>query len=244
MTDGVRTASLVFAALLLASAAANGSLCRMTSTDHLTADCRSLALTRLPVAIATRVQRLLLSDNRIDHVPADAFVAQPNVTTLDLSENVIAWFDRHAFRGLFRLRVLNINANRFVMGYAALPRGVFTDCAGSLHALLANRYASHEGEYPADSLAQLAQLRVLSLSALRSFAVPSVLADLPHLHTLDFFDGYVTRVTRASLDGARNSSSIVSISLRNVGMTSLEPDAFDGFRHLRAINLACNAALG
>ena len=219
--------------------------CHISGTRHVVADCKSSSIEKLPIVVPTAVEKLILSRNKIVFIPADAFAEYPNITFLDVSENRLYGIDRFALRGLFRLRVLNLNGNFFLMDYYSFPRGVFADCASSIRVLLLHSVlpSSQHKVYPTDSFAPLKQLRYLLLNPVDNFTVSTGFTALSSLRVLEFHGRSLSKLTRASVDVVRRMN-VTSLAFRGVNLTSFEPDTFSDFPRLRAINLACNYDLG
>ena len=219
--------------------------CQISRNKHVVADCAAVSISVLPISLPKDVHTLILARNIISKIPADAFIQLPNVTLLDLSKNKITTVDKLAFRGLFQLRELNLNNNRFRMGYNAFPKGVFAPCAASLHVLLLSSVvlSTYHQRYPTKSLAPLTQLRYLLLPVVRQFTVPQEFSSMSSLRTLEFHRGFLYKLTSASLDVVRRMN-VTSLSFRAVDLRRLEPHTFSDFPRLRSINLACNYKLG
>lgn len=62
---------------------------------------------------ATKLTYLLVTQNSLENLPANAFVESPNLQLLELTENKIATIAPGAFSGLNHLTELRLNVNQF-----------------------------------------------------------------------------------------------------------------------------------
>ena len=110
--------------LLLSLAAANACprSCSCSERSGVVVQCTSRNLDNIPPDLPPDTAVLLLSSNRIRHVPRDAFAALRRLRELDLSHNALEGVEAGAFKGVAdSLRALDLSDNRL----SALPKDAF-----------------------------------------------------------------------------------------------------------------------
>ncbi|KAM4602109.1 leucine-rich repeat-containing protein 3-like [Polymixia lowei] len=96
--------------------------CHCTERNGVVVQCTSRNLENIPPNLPQDTVVLLLSSNRIRHIPGQAFESLHRLRELDLSHNSIESVDSGAFQGMSEgLRTLDLSDNRL----SAVPKDAF-----------------------------------------------------------------------------------------------------------------------
>lgn len=113
---------LLLAALAAAAASACPQVCHCSDRNGVVVQCASRSLDSVPPNLPKDTVVLLLSSNRITHIPKDAFAELHRLRDLDLSHNAIETMEAGTFQGLSEtLRTLDLSDNHL----SGLPKGAF-----------------------------------------------------------------------------------------------------------------------
>ncbi|XP_043966149.1 leucine-rich repeat-containing protein 3-like [Gambusia affinis] len=110
--------------LLLSFVAAKGcpKICHCSDRSGMVVQCTSRNLENVPANLPRDTVVLLLSSNRIRHIPKEAFADLQRLRELDLSHNLLESMDGDSFLGVLdSLRTLDLSNNQL----SGLPRGTF-----------------------------------------------------------------------------------------------------------------------
>lgn len=114
----------------LSTASACPEVCHCWDRNGMVVQCASRSLDRIPPNLPKDTVVLLLSSNRIRHIPKEAFADLHRLKELDLSHNAIESMEAGAFQGTSEtLRTVDLSDNRL----SGLPRGAFAKLHARVH---------------------------------------------------------------------------------------------------------------
>ncbi|KAM4710748.1 leucine-rich repeat-containing protein 3-like [Anableps anableps] len=111
--------------LLLSFVAVKGcpNSCHCSDRSGVVVQCTSRNLENIPANLPTDTVVLLLSSNRIRHIPKEAFEDLQCLRELDLSDNLLESVEDGSFQGVLdTLQTLDLSNNQL----SSLPKGTFT----------------------------------------------------------------------------------------------------------------------
>uniref|UniRef100_H2Y4T0 TIR domain-containing protein n=1 Tax=Ciona savignyi TaxID=51511 RepID=H2Y4T0_CIOSA len=207
---------------------------------------------------ATLTRTLDLSNNLISSIHNDSFGCFVALERLHLQLNNIDILFRWVFRGLAKLKVLNLSANSLVQvpqqSIGGLPRLESLDLsANPLHDFCANlsttvrgiriRYTTIKtvGDY---TFSNVAGLRRIDLSHNKLASVHSAaFSDVPSLREIDLSNNNLQRISMIPGSLFRHNPMLEVINLRGNRISQMEPAAFAFLAHLRSLDVQNNRFL-
>ena len=214
-----------------------------------TVNCSYRHLTQVPRDIPAGTTTLLLNNNDISQLGPTDFSNLTELRHLDLSTNVLQsnQIATDAFVALGSLLYLDLSYNSLCMSNECFPKSLY----GPLRLLkvfkATRKYAIADPrgivEYPFRSLSVLEVLRELHVSGIPNVAIPSDIALLKKLQVLDLYLGRLSNISAATFR-ALHGSNIMTLSLRDNGISQVELGTFSNLPNLRNLNIACNRHIG
>ena len=212
--------------------------------SKLKVDCSFKELSKIPDSLPMGTVILDLRGNNIKTLPANVFSDVCNVTSIDLSKNLLSIINADALKGLKQLEILNLAGNKLCLP-SSYPKGIFKDLT-SLKVLktFSNDCPTRHRNIPDDVFKDLVALEKLSLDATDNFTFGegfTALKNLTHLEASSISDKcylYRIQIFERSLLGLRNSK-LTHLALRGCAFSSIDHRALSIFPLLHTVNFAC-----
>jgi Leucine-rich repeat (LRR) protein len=208
-----------------------------------------------------RLERLLLDDNRIEHIDSKAIVEMPGLRYLSMEGNRIRQLPEEAFQNLHYLSKLNLAYNElWLLDFAAFDSvGTLSHLSidlsfNKLQALRVNRttsYATSSNIMKLDlssnniSFVEVAffhpvqnVLKILNLSRNMLTEInPESLGHLRKLHSIDLSHNLLVSIVQGTFFA---SKKLQEVYLNNNALSDLNPGLFGNHRDLRMVDLSWN----
>ncbi|XP_050094765.1 toll-like receptor Tollo [Anopheles aquasalis] len=203
-----------------------------------------------------RLEILDLSRNELtsEWINRDTFAGLKRLVVLEISHNALTKIDRHVFRELYSLQILNLEANRI----ESIADNAFSDLKNLVALTLShNRLKRIEQHHFSElyvlnqlyiesnliesmhgrALENLTNLNDLNLNDNRLTEIPEGLGKLRFLKSLDLGKNHITTVNNASFEGLEQ---LLGLRLVENRITNISRDAFVTLSSLHVLNLASN----
>ncbi|XP_076806705.1 uncharacterized protein LOC143450154 [Clavelina lepadiformis] len=208
--------------------------CSCSMIDHvITADCKALNMTEIPVPQAYQVNVLLMNFNRMTRLRKDAFVMFNSLLEINLSGNRLRIIESGAFSGLERSKLRRLDLSRNSLGM--LPSSDMQLIAPNLQSLLVAYNALRK--FP-DYLSTMTELEDFDIShntfitSLPTNPFPSSLQSLNLSHTSI---GHFSKLHFSAAQSLR--VLIMSDNMASVDV-DFEPKLFDPLLNVERLDLS------
>nr|GEX10598.1 leucine-rich repeat protein [Tanacetum cinerariifolium] len=230
-----------------------GFLQNMTSLEFLDLSYFDFSLSTNFLNTIHYFPKMLLSD-LADNMLNSSVPIMPNLLRLDLSENNFTHIEDVGIWRQCHLKELTVSANLFRIKLIDAPKNV-SDCSQYAFEKL-HLDGSLKGEFPADSLGGIVNLRGLSLSGNElTGQIPESMGRLRLLEELDLSDNQLTgpipkfigKLTTLDLSSNHLNGRLVSLQLFSVYSNSLNgtvPVSIGRFTKLRYLDMSKNSLVG
>jgi Leucine-rich repeat (LRR) protein len=211
-----------------------GEFCFINSyKGRIDVDCVAQNLSEVPANItnALDVTSLDLSENIITVLGADAFRKFPHMMKLNLSLSNVRRIHGDALRGLKYLTVLDLSFNP-VITHETMPVGLFEHTPSITHLNITGNTVPKQLFVPLDSLTEL-------VMTADSDTIPYELLQLKELKVLTFAYGNIPHLKREIIQPFADSN-IQELAIISSGVITMDAGTFDNFSSLQGLNLACN----
>ncbi|KAG8201909.1 hypothetical protein JTE90_027387 [Oedothorax gibbosus] len=176
------------------------------------------------------VEDLVMSDNKISFIEADAFKSQKNLKSLDLSFNHIPSLKDFTFKHLFHLKNLSVSDNRL--------HSIETNSFYDLHNLLYLDLSRNNLSFLDNSFAPMKNLQYLLLSHNEINAIANnSFSNLVHLLRLDLSFNQLKVIPSSLFYRLKNLNFL---SLAGNKLETLDENTFKGNNMLDKVNLTDN----
>eukprot|EP00434_Breviolum_minutum_P024231 symbB.v1.2.021395.t1/scaffold1840.1/size99223/9 len=176
--------------------------------------------------------KLIMQGNSLQTLPSDLFQKNPQLQTLDISENYLKSLPKHLLKGLTALRTLDLGVNKLTL----LPSEVFS----GLTALekLDLRY-NKLSQLPSEVFSGLTALETLNLEYNSLSQLPSeVFSGLTALQTLDLEANKLSQLPSEVFSGL---TALETLKLNSNKLSQLPSEVFSGLTSLQFLHLRGNA---
>uniref|UniRef100_A0A182WDG0 TIR domain-containing protein n=1 Tax=Anopheles minimus TaxID=112268 RepID=A0A182WDG0_9DIPT len=203
-----------------------------------------------------RLEILDLSYNELtsEWVKRNTFAGMKRLVVLEIAHNALTKIDRHVFRELYSLQILNLEANQI----ESIADNAFSDLKNLVALTLShNRLKRIEQHHFSElyvlnqlyiesnmiesmhgrALENLTNLNDLNLNDNRLTEIPEGLGKLRFLKSLDLGKNRITSVSNASFEGLEQ---LLGLRLVENRITNISRDAFVTLSSLHVLNLASN----
>ncbi|KFB47900.1 AGAP011187-PA-like protein [Anopheles sinensis] len=203
-----------------------------------------------------RLEILDLSHNELtsEWINRDTFAGLKRLVVLEISHNALTKIDRHVFRELYSLQILNLEANAI----ESIADNAFSDLKNLVALTLShNRLKRIEQHHFSElyvlnqlyiesnaiesihgrALENLTNLNDLNLNDNRLTEIPEGLGKLRFLKSLDLGKNRISAVNNASFEGLEQ---LLGLRLVENRITNISRDAFVTLSSLHVLNLASN----
>ncbi|XP_052870989.1 toll-like receptor Tollo, partial [Anopheles cruzii] len=197
-----------------------------------------------------------LSHNELtsEWINRDTFAGLKRLVVLEISHNALTKIDRHVFRELYSLQILNLGSNRI----ESIADNAFSDLKNLVALTLShNRLKRIEQHHFSElyvlnqlyvasnviesihgrALENLTNLNDLNLNDNRLKEIPEGLGKLRFLKSLDVGKNHISTVNNASFEGLEQ---LLGLRLVENRITNISRDAFVTLSSLHVLNLASN----
>ncbi|XP_309458.5 toll-like receptor Tollo [Anopheles gambiae] len=203
-----------------------------------------------------RLEILDLSHNELtsEWVKRNTFAGMKRLVVLEIAHNALTKIDRHVFRELYSLQILNLEANQI----ESIADNAFSDLKNLVALTLShNRLKRIEQHHFSElyvlnqlyvesnliesmhgrALENLTNLNDLNLNDNRLTEIPEGLGKLRFLKSLDLGKNRISAVSNASFEGLEQ---LLGLRLVENRITNISRDAFVTLSSLHVLNLASN----
>ncbi|KAL1131631.1 hypothetical protein AAG570_011244 [Ranatra chinensis] len=177
-----------------------------------------------------RLVLLSIAGNNIAKLEPSVFRDLYSLQILRLEENAIETIAENTFTTLNNLHTLSLSNNKLTM--------IDSNTLSGLYGLNVLSLDSNNIQYiDPEALKNSSSLQDLHLNSNKLYDVPAVLAEVPHLKTLDLGDNQITELFNSSFSSMKD---LVGLRLTENNLTNISKGVFDKMVSLKILNLSDN----